>query len=149
MRVTARVEGADRLASRFRLAAAELPTILQRELYLLARSHTRIMRSVAPHETGRLASRIQPEPRASGYQIISPVRSPEGFPYTGSTRFGRGPVVPRNAQALRFTIGGRVIFASRVGPYRPAGDWADEGYPAAVAAAERSASRIGAQVVAI
>lgn len=148
MRVTATVTGAGPLASRFRGAAGRLPTTIQRELYLLARSHTRIMAQVAPRLSGRLASQIRPEPYGSGYQIISPVRSPEGFPYTAATRFGRGPVVPRRAKALRFSIGGRTVFASRVGPYRPAGDWVDRGIPAAEAAAERAAGRIGRAVAA-
>jgi hypothetical protein len=144
----ARIIGAARAATRLLRGAHEVQPALRSGLADLARSHTRIMRSVAPRRSGRLASRIIPEPHGGGYQVISPVTSDEGFHYTRITRSGHNVawIYPKNAQALRFSAGGRTVFASRVRGYRPASDWVDAGIPAAEAEAERAASRIGRQI---
>lgn len=42
----------------------------------------------------------------------------KGFNYAVPVEHGRGPVVPVRAKALRFVVGGKVVFAKRVGPAR-------------------------------
>jgi hypothetical protein len=51
--------------------------------------------------------------------IQTGARSPSGFPYFWSVDRGRRGFGPRSAQALRFEIGGKFVFAKRVGPSQP------------------------------
>jgi hypothetical protein len=82
-------------------------------------------RADAPRgETGRLAERIgPPEIEVASTAITTVVgahaRSPEGFFYPPVVEHGRGPVVPIRAKVLRFRVGGRTVFARRVGPAAP------------------------------
>lgn len=43
----------------------------------------------------------------------------KGFNYAGAVEFGRGPVVAIRAKVLRFEVGGKIVFAKRVGPSKP------------------------------
>lgn len=113
---------------------SNLSPALRRALIRLGPRLERIYSAVAPHNTGKLASEIRSEFRTpEQIEVVSPVKSAEGFPYTGVTRFGHRSafIYPRTARALRFQIGGRTIFATRVRGYHPARDWADSGLPLA------------------
>lgn len=94
----------------------------------------------APQDTGRLAREIAW--RRTGLlsgDVVSPVRDPRtGFGYTGVTRFGHGEIVPKTGRALRFVIGGKVVYRRRVGPWKPVGgDWALKAKPQIDSAATR------------
>lgn len=151
IKLRARIHGARALGRRFLRAAGLIKPDLREELARLMPVHSRIMKTVAPKRSGELASEIRPRPSGSGYEIISPVRSEEGFPYTGVTRFGHRVafIYPHSPDgALHFTIGGRSIFAKRVRGYHPASDWARKGFPPAVAATQQSAQRLGRRIAA-
>lgn len=52
--------------------------------------------------------------------IFNDARSSNGYPYFWPVDLGRGPVVAKNAKALRFvTPGGQVLFRKSVGPAAP------------------------------
>ena len=70
------------------------------------------MRGIAPERTGRLRESITVE-RDFGVRVVGPT-----VPYAYVANYGRGPVFARRAHALRFEIGGEVIFRKRVGPAR-------------------------------
>jgi len=77
-----------------------------------------VMRDIAPERTGRLRESISIE-RDIGKRVIGPTaRSEDGFYYPYVVNYGRGPVFARRAHALRFEIGGQVIYRRSVGPAR-------------------------------
>ncbi len=147
----AEVIGARGAADKMLRGSRQMRPVMFEELDRLAGRTTRIMRSVAPHRSGKLAGNIHPEIISSGFQLVSDVASEEGFHYTGVTRYGHQTafIYPRRAKALRFTIGGRVIFAKRVRGYHPSRDWVEAGIPGSRAEASRSSERVGRRIVAV
>lgn len=99
-------------------------------------------------KSGRLASTATVKTTAGGSQIVTEVRfsatSPTGFDYAGVHHDGRGPVVARG-KALRFTVGGQVLYRKRVGPAKGT-KYLDKGVqqslPAIAAEARRLEQRI-------
>lgn len=150
-RFKATVVGARRQADKFAQGSRMVRPVMFEEMDRLAGKTTRIMQSVAPKRSGALSERIHPEIIGGGFVLVSDVRSEEGYSYTGVTRFGHTTafIYPRKAKALRFTIGGRVIFAKRVRGYHPSRDWVERGVPASEAAAAESADRVGRRIVAV
>lgn len=132
------------------LGAGQMDSRMFEELDQLAGRTTRIMAGVAPHRSGRLAARIHPEIISNGFMLVSDVKSEEGYSYTGVTRFGHRTqyIYPRRAQALRFSIGGKTIFAKRVKGYHPSRDWVESGIPGVETQAELSSQRVGRQIAA-
>jgi HK97 gp10 family phage protein len=68
----------------------------------------------APVDTGNLRASIAHvvETIANGYRAVVGTN----VEYAREVEFGRGPVTPTDAEALRFTVDGEVVFAQRVGP---------------------------------
>lgn len=68
----------------------------------------------APVDTGTLRASIESvvETIAAGYRAVIGTN----VEYAEAVEFGRGPVTPTDAEALRFTVDGEVVFAQRVGP---------------------------------
>jgi hypothetical protein len=50
---------------------------------------------------------------ADGYRVVNPTD------YAYIIEFGRGPVTPESADALRFEVDGEVVYAMRSGPVPP------------------------------
>jgi hypothetical protein len=126
--------GARRLASRMQRAAAELPAIMAEEMRgRLSPALVRAYRVFAPRRSGRLRGNIASRVGGTTLQVESTARSDQGYPYTGVTRYGHRVkrIYPRRAKALRFVIGGRVVFASSVRGYSPTHDWAQDAHPGA------------------
>jgi hypothetical protein len=144
------VLGAGRIGNRMLRGSRQMKPRMFEELDRLAGRTTRIMASVAPIASGRLAAEIHPEITGGGFQLISDVKSEAGYSYTGVTRFGHRTafIYPRRAQALRFQIGGKTIFAKRVRGYHPSRDWVESGMPAVQTASRQSADRVGQQIAA-
>src|SRR5687768_7984981 len=73
-------------------------------------------KTLAPVRTGALKASIHPDPvrRTGPWRIESGVSA--DAPYAAPVHEGARPHVirPRNARALRFEVGGRVVFARRV-----------------------------------
>lgn len=96
----------------------------------------RCLQLVAPRDTGNLADHIKySSTGALSGEVRSTARNKKtGFPYTGVTRFGHGEIRPKHDitipgskrhPALRFVIGGRVVYVTHVRAWRPpGGDWA-------------------------
>jgi hypothetical protein len=146
-RVTFRAEVTPRLARRFFRASQQVDTIIRRELHGdLAPRLLRVSRQAAPERRGRLARGLRAVPGAGGHsvEVVSTVRSEDGYPYTGVTRLGHRKewIVPRRKKALRTPWGPR----RRVRGYKPAGDWADKAHRLAQPHVSRSAQRIGRQL---
>ena len=77
-----------------------------------------MMTYLAPEQTGRLRDSISIESEP-GTRVVGPTaRSEDGFYYPYVVNYGRGPIFARRAHALRFVIGGQVIFRKSVGPAR-------------------------------
>jgi hypothetical protein len=108
----------------------------------------RVGRQTAPHSKGALArglrSTVFRRGADTGVELKSTVRSRQGYPYTGVTRFGHRKrwIEPRRARALATPWGPR----ARVRGYRPARDWADDTHARAQPHVARSAQRIGRQL---
>lgn len=68
-------------------------------------------------DTRNLERDIIKRPFARGSDFGMEVGS--DLPYALIHHEGRGPIVAKNAKALRFTIGGVTIFRKRVGPAAP------------------------------
>lgn len=78
---------------------------------------TSAIQASAPKQTGFLATAIVAEKRMDGATPIVRFRSRAG--YSMPVHQGRGPVTAKNAQALRFVIGGQQFFRKSVGPAKP------------------------------
>jgi hypothetical protein len=142
--ITARLEGARALGGRLEASARNLPVLLSQEMRgRLSASLVRVYAAVAPVRTGRLRAAITGQARDRTLEIISPVKSDEGFSYTGATRFGRGPVRPVRAKALRFQVGGRTVFSKFARAYRPSRDWAQTPLEAAKREVSQAGQRVG------
>lgn len=140
------------LAARLQAAAAGLLFPLHRELDALGRDVERIFAAHAPVKSGRLRRGVVSTRAGRMVVVRATARNPQtGYDYVGVTRFGhrKAWIYPRQARALRFVIGGRVIYAKRVRGYKPATDWRDEAMPAVRAAADAAAVRLGRRVEAI
>ena len=149
-KVTLRAKGDSRAARGFlRGAAAVKPTVLAEFETELGPRLLRVSRQAAPHGRGALERglRFRLRGRAAGgaeLRVESTVRSAEGFPYTGVTRFGHRSafIYPKRKKALRTPWGPR----RKVRGYHPVVDW---GYVASIGAkehVERSSRRIGRSI---
>lgn len=156
-----RARGADRLLRNFNAAADALPDdtlAAQREL---GRRAEIVFSAHAPHRTGRLIRGIASIVLGDKVIVKDEARNPaSGYDYVGVTRFGHkaARIYPKHTPAvslangksrrgaLRFVIGGRVVYAASVAGYHPASDWADDAMPEVQAEAQSVASRLGARV---
>lgn len=141
---TAKVErGAARA---FRRGATWLRGGVQRELQqdLLPRL-IRVSRQAAPEQSGRLSRGLRGRSAGKTVEVISTVRSPRGYSYTGVTRFGHRQqfITPKRKKALAFSIGGRRLVRKKVRGYHPSHDWADDAQRLAQPHVARSARNIG------
>jgi hypothetical protein len=111
----------------------------------LAPRLVRIGRQTAPRRSGALGRGLRAVVGRSiagvGVDVRSTVRSRQGYPYTGVTRFGhrQARIYPRHGRALSTPWGPRAW----VRGYRPTHDWADDTNRAAQPEIARSAERIG------
>ncbi len=134
----------------FRRGADSLDGIVARELATeLGPRLLRVSRQAAPHQRGALERGLAFVPSRTsrlGVEVISTVRSAEGYPYTDVTRFGhrKAWIEPRRKKALRTPWGPR----KRVRGYKPSHDWADDAYSLAQPHIARSADRVGRQLAA-
>jgi hypothetical protein len=134
-----------------RYASRGIQTVIVSEFGEAGRTLTSIHREHAPHERGGLGRGLKARVGSRGgwvsVEVESTVRSKEGFPYTQATRTGRRGFAARNARALAFTVGGRLIFRKSVGPYKPPSDWVERARGPAEAALGRTSDEIGRQIV--
>lgn len=72
-------------------------------------------KDIAPVVTGEYRRNITSRASAVANGAVATVRA--GAPHSKWVEDGRGPVVARG-RALRFMVGGRVVYARRVGPAR-------------------------------
>lgn len=115
----------------------------------------------APHRTGRLIRGISSSALGGSVIVKAIAKNPaSGFDYVRITRFGHAVarIYPKDtgarvlatgkarAGALKFTIGGRTIFASSVAGYHPASDWAQDAFPEVSSAARTVAGRLGHRI---
>lgn len=98
------------LAQRLQQAGENSGQALMQTLMEAAGYIAATMKSLAPVDTGNLRDSIGV--RSQGNSIVI---GPDlgKAPYAGYVEFGTGPheIRPRNAKALRFTVGGQVVFA--------------------------------------
>lgn len=95
------------------------PRIIQAELTEAMREGTQLVtqraRQIAPKgKTKELSRRITPEVRVLGLNVEGIVTAQAR--HSRWIEEGRGPVVARRAKALRFEVGGQVLFRKSVGP---------------------------------
>ncbi len=108
------VKGADELERRMAQASRRVQPLLKRAIRAIGRRGVQLLRNVAPHKTGRLARSIH-------YAVTGPSNALRihffaRVPYDKFVRLGTRPhpIFARNAKALRFVTGGRVVFAKSV-----------------------------------
>lgn len=117
-------------------------------------------------DTGKLAAGIKSEWRGDHATVTAHARNPtSGYDYVGVTRFGhRGIIVPREDRgpasiiatrrpratganaALRFVIGGRVLYRRSTKGFHPVRDWRDSALPAVREMAEHTMTRLGRRI---
>lgn len=89
---------------------------------------------------GHNVARIFPTHRSSGAHIIATKRRRGGETLThGYDSF-------TSQAALRFTIGGRVLYRHSVAGYHPASDWATDALPEVEVEAQAVATRLGRKI---
>lgn len=105
-------------ANRFGASMQRAPGIVREEML---RSTDRLTlqgvgfaQSLSPVRTSHLRRSIAHKPAVFAGGTVSGVYG-TATPYARYVEFGRGPVVARG-KALRFTVGGKTVFAKRVGP---------------------------------
>ena len=105
-------------------------------------------RSAAPKDTGRLRRGIRAESRNGDGVVTVDARSDKGFDYVPVTRWGhrKDVIRPVNGQALRFTIGGRVLYRASVRGYKPTRDWVEVAAKKVEPVVDRYAGRFAREV---
>lgn len=98
------------LAERLRSAGQSSQQALLETLMQAATHIAETMKSLAPVDTGNLRDSIGVRLQGDSI-VIGP--DLERAPYAGYVEFGTAPheIRPKNAKALRFTVGGQVVFA--------------------------------------
>jgi hypothetical protein len=121
----------------------------------------------ARHATGRMARNVKSHVVGRNVEVTVFARDPtSGYDYVGVTRFGHvaefiypkadrrpasvlatGRLRQRGHRAmLRFIIGGRVFYRSRVKAFHPDHDWAEDAMPEVQDSADRAMVRIGQRI---
>lgn len=157
----ARPRGIDRLLSRFNLTVARLPEDTLEAQRELGRLSEVVFGAHAPHRSGRLIRGISSTVTGAAVTVRAEARNPfTGYDYVGVTRFGHkvARIFPKHFTgrslatgkarkgALRFSIGGRVLFRASVAGYRPASDWGEDALPEVRGQAQVVATRLGRKI---
>lgn len=168
IKLVAKPVGAGRVLRNFITGAASLKGDLFEAQKELGRKAEVIFGAHAPFKSGRLIRGISSFTLGSGVTVKAEARNPtSGYDYVGVTRFGHGKIEPRSDRgsafvlatkrrratlrtkaraALRFTIGGRVVYAAYVNAWKPAGDWVESAMPEVEGAAQGVAARLGRRI---
>lgn len=104
----------EELADQFDEAADEVEPIVDRAVRHTAEEIRKTAFRNAPKRTRRLANSIGVRKGGSGLYFVG-----SDLEYARYVEFGRGPVTPTEADALRFEMNGETVFAQRVGPAEP------------------------------
>lgn len=119
-RFTIEVEGLDRVRQNFDRADLIIRGAINRTMRRIGKLMVPVLKGVTPVVTGKLKNstrfQILGAPDTQVLQIRQGARSVEGAFYGEFVRKGTAPhvIVPRRGKALRFMIGGQVVFARRV-----------------------------------
>lgn len=117
---TIEVEGLDRVQQNFDRADLIIRGAINRTMRRIGKLMTPVLKGVTPVVTGKLKNstrfQILGAPDTQVLQIRQGARTSTGAFYGEFVRKGTAPhvIVPRRAKALRFVIGGNVVFARRV-----------------------------------
>lgn len=159
----ARTVGVDAALRRFLVAAGRLPADTfdaQRELGRVAEV---VFGAYVPVKSGRALRGISSDAAGRTVIVKDVARNPEsGYDYIGVTRFGHAVarIFPkhnaanasvmasgkRKKGALRFVIGGRVLYRASVAAYHPASDWATDALPEVQVEAQAVVTRLGRKI---
>lgn len=147
---TARFEGAGRVAVQLFDVAAAVESEGREAVRESADESVFIFRTKAQRDTGRLHRGIRAAMAGDTATVTARARSGAGFDYVAVTRFGHRVrfIFPRRAKALRFRVGRRVLFRTRVRGYRPGSDWRDRALPAVERTVEAASVRAAGRIVA-
>ena len=112
--VSLRAPGLAKLRARFQQSPAVVARELRRGLERSLAHQTAETKARTPVKTGALRDSIAWKIEGHGAHLRGSVYSP--LPYAAPVEFGTKPRIirPRHARFLRFTVGGRVIFARSV-----------------------------------
>lgn len=168
IKLVAKPVGAGRVLRSFITASGSLKSDLLEGQKELGRKSEVIFGAHAPHKSGRLIRGISSFLLGGSVTVKDEARNPaSGYDYVGVTRFGHGKIVPRHDRgsafvlatkkrrassrtkaraALRFTVGGKVVYAAYVNAWKPAQDWATAALPEVEAAAQAVAQRVGQRI---
>lgn len=115
------IDGFEEAAAKFRLleedledAASGIDRALDRGTEAAAQEVLDDAKDRVPVRTGKLKSKLEIRKQSSGNYLIG-TDLPRGY----YVEFGRGPVVAKNADALKFTINGQTLYRQSVGPAAP------------------------------
>lgn len=115
-----RIQGTRRLTAGLQESRTRTLGALNRGLRNLGRIVTPMLQEATPRRTGKLRSstrfRIRGRAEDQTLEILQTAKTPTGEFYGRFVRVGTRPhtIRPVRAQALRFEINGRIVFAKRV-----------------------------------
>lgn len=161
--LTARTIGVEGVLRRFLIAASLLPSDTMDAQRHLGKESEVIFGAHVPIRSGRALRGISSDALGAGVTVTDFAKNPEtGYDYIGVTRFGHrvARIFPKHSAsnastlasgkrkqgALRFSIGGRVLYRASVAGYHPASDWARDALPEVEVAAQGVATRLGRKI---
>lgn len=169
--IEASVVGARSLARELEQMARGIEPELRETQKALGEDAELIFAAHAPKgPSGRLSRGIVSSVEGDGVIVTAEARNPlSGYDYVRVTRFGHRVtrIVPRRDRsaasvvatkgkrgtgrraALRFSIGGRVMYRQSVKGYKPSGDWAEKAMPQVQSAARVAEARLTRKIEAL
>jgi hypothetical protein len=159
----ARTLGVESVLRRFLVAASLLPSDTLDAQRELGKAAEVVFGAYVPVRSGRALRGISSDVLGAGVTVTDVARNPQsGYDYIGVTRFGHSVarIFPKHSTgsastlangkkkrgALRFSIGGRVLYRASVAGYHPASDWATDALPEVEVAAQGVATRLGRKI---
>lgn len=113
------IKGADELRRNLNNSEALLNSVINQLLRKIGKIYVPILRSLTPVKTGKLRNVTAftvGTPSGQRLEVRQSARTRDGVFYGAFVRGGTKPhtIEPRRANALRFVIGGQVVFATKV-----------------------------------
>jgi hypothetical protein len=137
-------DGVDEQIARLRRIDANAPRAQAAEIRPVGTQYLATLRRHTPRRSGQLQDAYTTDETMTATSATFTIENTT--PYIGFVVRGRGPVVATRAKALRFTIGGRVLFRMRVGPAK-ANPFVDRTIAAMATTVRGLAQRIADRIV--
>jgi hypothetical protein len=161
IKLKARSFGVDGVLRRFATASSLLSVDTREAQRKLGKVAEVVFGGWVPVKSGRALRGISSGSGGGVVTVTDYASNPAtGYDYIGVTRWGHGIIRPRETgsasvlatgkrrggSALRFVIGGRVVYAAYVRAWKPASDWVTDALPEVDSAAQVVAAELGRRI---